>query len=249
MAADHELHQEFDSLTAKVNEADLIRERRWKERSDAARFTFWIGVSFIGAFLVPLINLAPVRVSEPTWQLSVISILMSNGVWALLGVLLICLARVLNQSDRMIRNRSMLMRNLASWVALGWLLLIPLQLFLSVRLINTLSSQEIGEIQNVQRVSRQVSSATSEEELRAAMARIPNQPPMPRLTVPLEMAKTNLLSQLQSNLNAAKNRQEQRASTRWQTWLREAFRNTIQCGVLTFGFLAIGKKRNIPLPD
>jgi hypothetical protein len=249
VAADHELHQEFDSLTAKVNEADLIRERRWKERSDAARFTFWIGVSFIGAFLVPLINLAPVRVSEPTWQLSVISILMSNGVWALLGVLLICLARVLNQSDRMIRNRSMLMRNLASWVALGWLLLIPLQLFLSVRLINTLSSQEIGEIQNVQRVSRQVSSATSEEELRAAMARIPNQPPMPRLTVPLEMAKTNLLSQLQSNLNAAKNRQEQRASTRWQTWLREAFRNTIQCGVLTFGFLAIGKKRNIPLPD
>jgi hypothetical protein len=249
VAADHELHQEYDSLTSKVNEADLIRERRWKERSDAARFTFWIGVSFIGAFLVPLINLAPVRVSEPAWQLSVISILMSNGVWALLGVLLICLARVLNQSDRMIRNRSMLMRNLASWVALGWLLLIPLQLFLSVRLINTLSSQEIGEIQNVQRVSRQVSSATSEEELRAAMARIPNQPPMPRLTVPLEMAKTNLLSQLQSNLNAAKNRQEQRASTRWQTWLREAFRNTIQCGVLTFGFLAIGKKRNIPMPD
>ncbi|MFM1800398.1 MAG: hypothetical protein RLZZ117_2676 [Cyanobacteriota bacterium] len=249
LAADREVHQDFDVLTEKVNDVDLLRERRWKERADAARFTFWIGVALIGAFLVPVVNLVPISIRELSWQLNVISTLMSNGMWALLGALLICLSRVLNQTDRMIRNRALLVRNIASWVALGWLLLIPLQLFLSVRLINSLSAREIGEIQNVQRVSRQVSSATSENELRAAMARIPNQPPMPRLTVPIEVAKTNLLSQLQSNLNAARNRQEQRASARWQTWLREAFRNTLQCGVLAVGFLAIGKKRNIPLPD
>jgi hypothetical protein len=149
----------------------------------------------------------------------------------------------------MIRNRALLVRNIASWVALGWLLLIPLQLFISVRLINTLSGQEIAEIQNFQRISRIVSSANSEDDLRTAVAQIPNQPPLPRLTVPLEDAKTNLLGQLQSNINAAKNRQEKRSSDRWQTWLKEAFRNAIQCTLLAFGFLAIGKKRNIPLPS
>jgi len=241
--------QAFEVLSESINEAELIKERRWKDKADAARFTFWGGLTLLGVFLVPLINLVPVQIKDPSWQLSLIGNVMSNGPWAFLGTLLICWARVLNQSDRMIRNRALLVRNLASWVALGWLLLIPLQLFLSVRLINTLSAQEIGEIQNVQRVSRQVSSATTEDELRSAMARIPNQPPMPRLSVPVEAAKTNLLSQLQSNLNAAKNRQEQRASNRWQTWLREAFRNTIQCILLAFGFLAIGKKRNIPLPE
>jgi hypothetical protein len=241
--------QAIDAFTQPVNETELLKERRWKDNADAARFIFWGGVVLLGVFLVPLINLVPVQIREPAWQLNLIGTLMTNGIWAFLGSLLICSARLLNQWDRMIRSRSLFVRTISSWIALGWLLLIPLQLFLSVRLINTLTSREIGEIQNVQRVSRQVSSATTEDELRSAMARIPNQPPMPRLTVSVEAAKTNLLSALQSNLNSAKNRQEQRASERWQTWLREAFRNTLQCGLLAFGFLAIGKKRNIPLPD
>lgn len=239
------LQQDFDLLAESVSEADLVQERRAKERGDAARFTFWIGVTLSGIFLLPLINLVPPRLTDPVWQLNVISLLMSNGVWALLGVLLICLARLLNSGDRMIRNRSLLVRNLASWVALGWVLLIPLQLFLSVRLINTMTGREIGEIQNVQRISRLVSNATTEADLRAAMAQLPNQPPLPRLNVSVEVAKTNLLSQFQKNINAGKNRQEQRSSDRWQTWLKEAFRNATQCLLLTLGFLAIGKKRNL----
>jgi hypothetical protein len=240
---------DFDLVSDSINEEVLIKERRWKESADAARFTFWGGVVFLGAFLIPLINTIPIQLSDPAWQLNLISNIMVNGVWAFLGALLICLARILNYSDRMIRNRTLLLRNLASWLALGWLLLIPLQLFISVRLINSISAREVGEIQNLQRVSRLVSAGNSEEELRRAMTLIPNQPPMPRLTVPVEIAKTNLLSQLQRSLNAAKNSQEQRASARWQTWLKEAFRNTLQCGLLAFGFLAIGKKRNIPLPS
>jgi hypothetical protein len=64
------------------------------ERADVARLLCWGGVSFFGFFLVPLINLVPMRWNEPTWQLSVITILMSNGIWALLGTLLMCLAQI-----------------------------------------------------------------------------------------------------------------------------------------------------------
>jgi hypothetical protein len=245
VASDQRFHQEFDLLADSVTEAELINERRLKERGDAARFTFWVGATLIGVFLLPLINLAPARFSDSTWQLNLITLVMSNGVWALLGSLLICLSRLFNPGDRMIRNRSLFVRNLASWIALGWLLLIPLQLFLSVRLINSLTGDEIGEIQNVQRVSRLVSSASTEDDLRAALAQIPNQQPLPRLNISLEVAKSNILGQMQRTINSAKNRQEQRTSLRWQTWLKEAFRNTIQCGLLAVGFLAIGKKRNV----
>ncbi len=243
MARDHGLRQDSDVVPDSISESDLVKERRLKDRSDTSRFTFWVGVTLTGIFLLPLINLAPARFTDPVWQLNLISLLMSNGAWALLGVLLICLAHLLNDSDRMIRDRAKLMRNLASWIALGWLLLIPLQLFLSVRLINTLAAREIGEIQNVQRVNRLVSNATTEAEVRAALAQLPNQPPLPRLTVSVDIAKANLLGQIQRNINAAKNRQEQRASDRWQTWLKEAFRNALQCSLLALGFLAIGKKR------
>ena len=245
MAIDPGLQQDLEFLAESVGEEDLANERRVMERADVARLLFWGGVSFFGFFLVPLINLVPLRWNDPTWQLSVITVLMSNGIWALLGTLLICLARLLNYSDRMIRNRVLLVRNLASWVALGWLLLIPLQLFVSVRLINSLAGQEIGEIQNFQRISRAVRIATTEDQLRTAMAQIPNQRPLPPLSVPVEVARINILGQFQKNINAAKNRQEERSSQRWQTWLKEALRNTIQCFFLALGFLAIGKKRSM----
>jgi hypothetical protein len=245
VATNPALQRDFDALADTVSEADLALERRSKERADGARFIHWGGIALLGLFLVPLINATPIRWTDPAWQLSVISLLMTNGAWALVGALLICLARLLNVGDRKIRDRALLVRNLASWVALGWLLLIPLQLFLSVRLINNQVSNEIGEIQSIQRISRSVANARSEDELRATLSQIQNQPPMPRLTVPLEVAKGNLLAQFQKNINAAKNRQEQASSDRWQTWLKEAFRNTFQCTVLGLGFLAIGKKRNL----
>jgi hypothetical protein len=136
-------------------------------------------------------------------------------------------------------------RNLSSWVAVGWLLFIPLQLFMSMRVINSLAGQEIAEIQNFQRISRTVRNVTTEDQLRAALAEIPNQRPLPRLNVPVEVARTNILSQFQRNIIAAKNRQEQRTSDRWQIWLKESFRNSMQCLLLALGYLAIGKKRGL----
>ena len=112
-------------------------------------------------------------------------------------------------------------------------------------MINSLAGQEIAEIQNFQRISRTVRNVTTEDQLRAALAQIPNQRPLPRLSVPVEVARTNILSQFQRNIIAAKNRQEQRTSDRWQIWLKESFRNSMQCLLLALGYLAIGKKRGL----
>jgi hypothetical protein len=67
---------------------------------------------------------------------------------------------------------------------------------------------------------------------------------LPRLTVPLEVAKANLLAQFQKTINTFENRQDQGTSNRWQTWLKEALRNSLQAFVLAAGFLAIGKNRS-----
>lgn len=218
-------------------------EGRILEWADAARFTHWVGLVLLGSFLVALINATPLRIGDTSWQLNLIGLLLSNGGTALLGALLLCLGRLFNPNDAQIFRRAGLVRTLATWVALGWLLLIPLQLFLSVRLINTQAGQEIGQIRTIERASRAVRSATSEDELRAAMAQIPNQPPLPKLTVPLEIGKANLLAQFQKTINTAKTRQEELSSNRWQTWSKEAFRNCLQSALLTLGFLAIGKNR------
>lgn len=243
MTPESDLLGASDLLDQAVSDDEVRREKRGIEWADGARFTHWVGIVLLGSFLVSLLNATPPKFSDPTWQLNVISLLISGGAGALLGSLLICLGRLFNLGDRQIQNRALLVRTLASWVAIGWLLLIPLQLFLGVRLINSQAGQELGQIQNLQRITRAVRNASNEAQLRAAMAQIPNQPPLPALTVPLEVAKANLLAQMQPRLNALKNRQEEGSSSRWQTWMKEALRNCLQCVLFGLGFLAIGKNR------
>ena len=243
MAADPEILNATGLFGQDANEEDVRRESRAKEWADGARFTHWVGIVLLGSFLVTLLNATPFKLADITWQLGFISLLMNSASTALLGTLLISLARLFNLGDRQIQNRALLVRTLASWVAIGWFLLIPLQLYLGVRLINSQAGQELGQIKTFEGIARSVRNASTEDELRAAIARIPNQPPLPRLTVPLEIAKANLLAQFQKTINTAKNRQERASSNRWQTWMQQAFRNSLQCIVIGLGFLAIGKNR------
>lgn len=243
MAANSELLGDMDFFGQEVNEEEVRRENRSREWADGARYIHWVGIVFLGVFLLSFLNAFPGRVNDLNWQLNLISLLMAGGAGSLLGSLLICVARLFNFSDRQIQNRALLVRTLASWVAIGWLLLIPLQLYLGVRLISSQSSKEINEIKTFESIARSVRNSTTEDELRAAMARVPNQPPLPRLSLPLEIAKANLLAQFQKNINSFKNRQEENSSKRWQTWMKELVRNTAQCSLLCIGYLALGKNR------
>lgn len=231
-----------------VSEEAIRQETRSRDWADGARITYWVGLTLLGTFLVSLINAFPLRFADASWQLSFMSVLLGSGAMALLGFLLVCLARIFNPSDREITRRSLLLRTLASWIALGWVLLIPLQLFIGMRLINTQASNEIDAIRKLEAVAGAVRNSLSEAELRAALGQMPNQPPLPQLTVPLDIGKANLLAQFQKAINTAKNRHQEGSSTRWQTWAREAFRNSLQSLLLGLGFLAIGKNRMFEAP-
>ncbi len=243
MANDSDLTAEAELWANAASEDDVRKEFRSRDFSDASRYTHWVGLALLGTFLVGLINALPLLITDQAWQLNLISILMNGGGIALVGALLIRIARLFDFSDRQVQKRAELVRSLATWVAMGWLLLIPLQLFLGVRLINSQAGGELQQIQAFEDISRAVRNTNTEEELRTAMAQIPNQPPLPRLTVPLEVAKANLLAQFQKTINTAKNRQDEGSSSRWQNWMKEAFRNSLQCVMLSLGFLSLGKNR------
>jgi hypothetical protein len=202
-----------------------------------------VGVVLLSSFLINLLNAAPPRLLDPAWQLNLVGLLLGSGGFALIGALLICLARTFNQSDRQLLKRARLVRRLATWVALGWLLLIPLQLFVGVRLLNSKGKSELEQIQTFEGIAKSVREANSEFELRKALAQVPNQPPLSRLTVPLSVAKANVLAQFEKTINTAKNKQEQASSDRLQLWLKETFRNSLQSLALSLGFLALGKPR------
>jgi cytochrome b561 len=226
-----------------INTQDVHFENRSRKMADGARFIHWVGIALLGTFLVNLLNGIPPRFSDPSWQLNLLTLLISNGGVALLGTLLVCLARLFNLNDPQIQTRTLLVRKLATWVALGWLLLIPLQLFLGVRIVNDQAGREIEQIQLSKRVSAEVKKATTEDQVRKAVSQLPNTTPLPRFTVPLAEAKANLLEQIDRNTNVLTTRHLQISSNRWQTFIKEAIRNCLQCVLLWLGFFAIGKRR------
>ncbi|MFY7695132.1 MAG: hypothetical protein ACOVQK_02200 [Cyanobium sp.] len=179
MPEDAELFESGGLFDDVATPDDIRKESSTKEWAAGARYSYWVGVVLLGSFLTGLINAAPPRLIDPAWQLNLIGLLLGSGGIALIGALLIFLARIFDQNDRQLQKRAQLVRTLATWVALGWLLLIPLQLFLGFRLINSQGSSELGQIEAIERVAKAVRDANSEFELRKAMALVPNQAPPP----------------------------------------------------------------------
>jgi hypothetical protein len=79
---------------------------------------------FVLSVALPLL---PLKLADPFWQLAFTSALSSHGFLALLAVLLVNLAVVLVPEAYLLIGYRQLVAGLCRWVALGFLLLIPLQ--------------------------------------------------------------------------------------------------------------------------
>jgi hypothetical protein len=81
---------------------------------------------FLAAALAALL---PIRVTDPTWQLGVISSLVNNGGFALIILVLLHFASNLEPANGRWQARCASFRHLAIAATLGFLLVVPLQGF------------------------------------------------------------------------------------------------------------------------
>jgi len=128
---------------------------------------------FVLAVALPLL---PPRLADPFWQLAFTSALCSNGFLALLAVLLINLAAALEPEAEWLLGRRQLVGSLCRWVALAFLLLIPLQGLAAWRALAWTSAAESrGASQGLQRIAQfrqAVVRANSVAALQANLAAI-----------------------------------------------------------------------------
>ena len=99
-----------------------------------------VGYCLIALFLLTLAgNFLPPRLLSPDWQLAVTSNLVDNGAYPLLGVVLVLLASSIDPSNERLSQRQALLRSLACWACIGYLLLAPLQAVVFSRGLNQAS--------------------------------------------------------------------------------------------------------------
>ncbi len=94
----------------------------------------WVGVAMLGFFLVSVgFQAWPVALIQPAWMQKMTTALIGGGVTPLMGALLLAAAHVVDPEAEHLARRARLVRRLASWVAIGYVLLIPVQLYAGVQ--------------------------------------------------------------------------------------------------------------------
>ncbi len=186
----------------------------------------------------------PVQLLNPLWQLRLAGSLINGAPFALLGLALLQIAVELGPHDPLLQRRQKLCSQLAVAVALGFLLLVPLQEVAGLQQSRSTTSAQSSRISGAERrlvaLRQAVVSAPSNEEINQRLQRLQGPVLGPAdLAQPLPLLKAQVGAVLdQAQLQIARERQATPPTDPWRL-LPELLRNGIACLALALGFAAL----------
>ncbi|WP_323206805.1 hypothetical protein [Synechococcus sp. BA-132 BA5] len=201
-------------------------------------------MALLAYFLVDLAFQAwPVALLKPLWLDQMGGFLMSRSTTPLLGVLFVAAASELDPSSTSLAKRAALLRRLATWVAIGYLLFIPVQIYAGVKLLNAQQQEAAQLLAQANRAMKAIETSNTEDDLRRAYEQIPGaKPPLPeQLPKPLSTLKGRLVEAMDARSKKAQYDFDQRLSTLWQRSLELLFGNILRMLIFFVGFAALGR--------
>jgi len=140
----------------------------------------------------------PIQVLDAQWQLGLVSALVNNASLALVGGLLLPLGHVFDASNEKLRRKRALVRTWAKVVAIGFLLLIPVQIVSGLNYFRSfttsIESQTNQSSKKLSAVRDAIATAPSPDELQTRMQKL--------------LGPTAVLSPVQRRLPLAELRQQ-----------------------------------------
>ena len=222
--------------------------------SDLSQSMSLAALSMLAVFLLSLLSsLLPARLGEATWQLAFVTLLVDNAVVALVALLTLHIAARLNAGDGFSAS---LRDGAARWAvaaALGFLLLVPLQLWNGWRLqqadTHSLSRQERQVERRFQQLRRAVSEASSVPELQRGLRQVvgsalpPLNPsePLPELKRQLSTVLSRNEEQLQQQLR--RQRLSRAEARNGSGLIATPLRGALSCLAYALAFAALARRR------
>jgi hypothetical protein len=196
---------------------------------DFADILQWVAVALFIVFLAILLAaMLPLELLDSRWQVRVISALLGSSSLPLIGMVMMLLANYLNDGFSPFGTNVPLLRRLAAFAAIGFLLLIPLQIIAGTRLLNQQSGNEIGQLKVLQGAADAIRTSNNEADLKNALRRLPGAPNNLNrpLGAPLPQVKAALISRLDPAVKRLQNQVEEAKKDRLQKalgiWIRDA---------------------------
>jgi hypothetical protein len=225
------------------NSRDSVGRREWRQH-EFALVIHWAGIALLAYFLVDLTFQAwPVALLKPAWLDQMSGFLVGRSATPLIGALFIAAASEIDHRSTALAKRSASIRRLATWVAIGYLLLIPVQVYAGVKLLREQRQIATQQLSQDRRAMEAVQASTTVLQLRQAYEGIPgNKSPLPEpLPVPLDTVKGRLVEAMDARSKKAQYDFDQQMSTLWQRSLGLLFGNVLRMLILFVGFAALGR--------
>ena len=139
---------------------------RQGDRPELALRLWLVAFALLVVFAATVLNAAlPLRLVDPRWLQGLIQVLLSQGFLPLMALVLLQLAAVLNPESGRLRRRRDRCSRLALVAALGFVLLIPLQLVATWGNLNQMTSdqnqQRLQGLAVIGQLRQAISAATS----------------------------------------------------------------------------------------
>lgn len=196
---------------------------------DFADILQWVALGLFIVFLAILLAaMLPLEILDSRWQVKVISALLGSASLPLVGVVLILFANFIDEGVSPFGSKISLFRRLAGFAAIGFLLLIPLQITAGSRLLNQQSGNEVTQLKTLQRAADAIRLANSEADLKTALRQLPGAPSnLDRpLAAPLPQIKDALISRLDPAIKRLQTQVDEAKQNRLQQalgiWIRDA---------------------------
>jgi hypothetical protein len=189
-----------------------------------------IGFSLLFAFLALFAKLTfPVALLQPEWQLRFGETLRTTASIPLAGTALLLLAEFINPDSQILAQRVLWVRRLSVAAALGFFLLIPMQISAGLRDITRSTIIEYRELRALQQAAGAIQQAVTPQQMFNAIKLLPGLPPdyTPALDTPIPAIRTSLLSQIRLQI------------VKLEARIGEARRQRIQGAITLFAFDAV----------
>lgn len=237
----------FDQRFARSEGANVRYGASWQ--------LLWVARVLFVLFLSIVVGAAlPPKLLDPAWQLALFSAVVNTSGFPLVGLGLLHLAADLDPSSESLCNQRRLCRRLAVPVALGFVLLVPLQSFSlwqqNSSVVSAQESQLARRESALTDLRQALDSATSTADLQKRLQAL-NRPPLSaeELATPFPMLKLQAKAALMQAAAAIRQNRQSQPQGRVISMIQVSVQNSVACLALALGFAALAKRRhsNVPL--
>lgn len=203
----------------------------------------WAAYALILVFLAQVIAaLFPIALLQPQWMVRFSAALRGTASLPMLALALVLVANMIDggvlPSSRQIQK----MRRIASIASLGFLLLIPLQSYATVRTINSQVQERQDQLNKVIAAANQIQKASTEQELRLALQAIPGGEELSRrpLGADVQTVKTALLQRLRPSVKRFETQLKEVKSKALENIITPLIRDGLISLAYALGFAGLG---------